>query len=98
MTKETNVLYKDKYKDYTIVVRLAGNIIVTEVGKKNKTKFSPIIFDNGQEGVELVMRVGSEELDMKELREFTKEVSTAQKALEYFNKKLYVKGLTDSSF
>ena len=81
MTRETNVLYKDKYRDYTIVVRLAGNIIVTEVTKKNKTKFSPIIFDNGREGVELVMRVGSEELGMEELRKFTKEVSTAQKAL-----------------
>lgn len=98
MTRETNVLYKDKYRDYTIVVRLAGNIIVTEVDKKHKTKFSPIIFDNGREGVKLVMRVGSEELNMKELREFTKEVVTAQKALEYFNKKLYIKGLTDESF
>ncbi|AFV50847.1 hypothetical protein F867_gp011 [Staphylococcus phage JD007] len=98
MTKETNVLYKDKYRDYTIVVRLAGNIIVTEVDKKHKTAFTPIIFDNGVEGVELVMRIGSVELSMTDLREFTKEVSTAQKALEYFNKKLYIKGLTDEAF
>uniref|UniRef100_A0AAU6MX15 Uncharacterized protein n=1 Tax=Staphylococcus phage 184DA TaxID=3110532 RepID=A0AAU6MX15_9CAUD len=98
MTRETNVLYKDKYRDYTIVVRLAGNIIVTEVDKKNKTKFSPIIFDNGKEGVELTLKVGTMGLCMKDLRAFTKELAIAQSAIEYFNKKLYIKGLTDESF
>ena len=98
MTKETNVLYKDKYRDYTIVVRLAGNIIVTEVDKKHKTAFTPIIFDNGVEGVKLTLKVGTMELCMKDLRAFTKELATAQSAIEYFNKKLYIKGLTDEIF
>lgn len=98
MTKETNILYKDKYRDYTILVKLVGNIIVTEVDKKHKTKFSPDIFDNGRDGVELIMLVNSEELSIKELKEFTKEISIAKNAMEYFQKKIYIKGLTDKTF
>lgn len=69
----SKVLYKDTYKDYTIVVRLAGTIIVTEINKKHRTEFTPIIYDNGNEGVRLTL-------------------------IEYFNKKLYLKGLTDEIF
>ena len=93
----SKVLYKDTYKDYTIVVRLAGTIIVTEINKKYRTEFTPVIFDNGREGVRLTLKVGTMELSMRDLRAFTKELATAQLAIEYFNKKLYIKGLTDET-
>ena len=93
----SKVLYKDTYKGYTIVVRLAGTIIVTEINKKHRTEFTPVIFDNGREGVRLTLKVGTMELSMRDLRAFTKELATAQLAIEYFNKKLYIKGLTDET-
>ena len=93
----SKVLYKDTYKDYNIVVRLAGTIIVTEINKKHRTEFTPVIFDNGREGVRLTLKVGTMELSMRDLRAFTKELATAQLAIEYFNKKLYIKGLTDET-
>ncbi len=93
----SKVLYKDTYKDYTIVVRLAGTIIVTEINKKHRTEFTPVIFDNGREGVRLTLKVGTMELSMGDLRAFTKELATAQLAIEFFNKKLYLKGLTDET-
>ena len=93
----SKVLYKDTYKDYTIVVRLAGTIIVTEINKKHRTEFTLVIFDNGREGVRLTLKVGTMELSMRDLRAFTKELATAQLAIEYFNKKLYIKGLTDET-
>ena len=93
----SKVLYKDTYRDYTIVVRLAGTIIVTEISKKHRTEFTPVIFDNGREGVRLTLKVGTMELGMKDLRAFTKELATAQLAIEYFNKKLYIKGLSDET-
>ncbi len=93
----SKVLYKDTYKDYTIVVRLAGTIIVTEINKKHRTEFTPVIFDNGREGVRLTLKVGTMELSMRDLRAFTKELATAQLAIEFFNKKLYLKGLTDET-
>lgn len=94
----SKILYKDKYMDYTIVVRLVGDLVITDIDKKHKSRFTPIIFDKGTKGVDLAIRVTTKELNTKELRAFIKEVTTAQKALEYFNKKMYLDGLTEYTF
>lgn len=94
----SNILYKDSYKDYTIEVRQAGGVIVTEINKKHRTEYTPIIFDNGVEGVELTLRIGSIQIPPKDLRKFTKEITLAHSAIEHFSKHLYIKGLTDTVF
>ena len=94
----SKILYKDKYMDYTIVVRLVGDLVITDIDKKHKSRFTPIIFDRSTKGVDLAIRVTTKELNTKELRAFIKEVTTAQKALEYFNKKMYLDGLTEYTF
>ena len=94
----SKILYKDKYMDYTIVVKLVGNLVITDIDKKHKSKFTPIIFDKGTKGVDLAIRVTTKELNTKELRAFIKEVTTAQNVMEFFNKKMYIRGLTDETF
>lgn len=82
------------YKQYILTKEVVGGKDVIIVHNNNQTIFSPTIYDDGDETIQLVLRPSSQKATtIKEMYQINQEIQTAIHAVEFFNKQLYKDGL-----
>lgn len=78
------------YKQYILAKEVVGGKDVIIVHNNNQTIFSPTIYDDGDETIQLVLRPSSQKATtIKEMYQINQEIQTAIHAIEFFNKQLY---------
>lgn len=82
------------YKQYILTKEVVGGKDVIIVHNNNQTIFSPTIYDNGDETIQLVLHPSSQKATtIKEMHQIVQEIQIATQAIEFFNKQLYKDGL-----
>lgn len=82
------------YKQYTLTKDTVGGKNIIIIHNNNQTIFSPTIYDDGDDTVQLVLHPSSQKaVTIKEMYQINQEIQTAIHAVEFFNKQLYKDGL-----